>query len=160
MVDIPFPKAIPFSVCAPSLSHVYCVSAEDLVIEGTRDCNSGETPPLVSASVAYAKKKYTLNGLEVTASLSIWAGVETDLSAIWLGESQGNCARIQIDPPSPTAAIDDIVNDLQRYQGDISEWIDDVGGPSRGTTGNEVLVALVLIVIAIAIAAPPSGVFG
>ena len=160
MVSIPFPKSLPFSVCAPSLNYTYCVSAEDLVIGGTRDCGSGETPPLASVSVTYAKKDYTWNGLEVAAKLSIWAGVEEGLDAIWLGESMGNCARIPIDPPNPEATIDTIVDELQDYSNDVSEEIEDFGGPNTGTTGNEVLTALILIAIAILIALPPTGTLG
>lgn len=161
MVDIPFPKSLPFSVCAPSLDETYCVSAEDLVIGGRRDCHSGRTPPLASFSMTYAEKSYTWHGLETTASITFWAGIEQGLSAIWVGTKQGNCARIPIDPPNPSAAISDIVDDLQEYKNDVLWDVHDIGGPHPHSTGGEVLGALILIAIAIAIfVLPPQGIPG
>lgn len=160
MVDIPTPTALPFSVCAPGLSEVYCVSAEDLVIGGTRDCHSGRTPPLASFSVDYVEKEYTWSGLEVTASISFWAGVEQGLSAIWVGAEE-NCARIPIEPPDASGSIDDIVDDLIEYKNDVMWQIHDLGGPHPNSTGGEVLAVLVIAAIAIAVfILPPQGIPG
>jgi len=144
------------------------VSADNLVIGDTKECvnpdgppawlpgysNTTTTPPLASVDITYAKKAVTLDGLEVVTSLSFWVGLETDLSAIWIGESMGTCTRIPIDPPSPTAAVDDIVDGLQNYFGDVSKIIEDLTGLNRGTTGNYVLVMLVLAVFAIILKLP------
>lgn len=173
MVDlpgIPFPKSLPFSVCVPDGTNVQCVSADNLVIGDTKECIDPDvpptrvpgtptmtTPPLASVDITYAKKEVTLDGLEVVTSLSFWVGIETDLGAIWIGESMGKCTRIPIDPPSPTAAVDDLVNEIQNYSGEISKMIEDHTGLNRGSTGNMVLSRLLLIVVALLIVAFPTG---
>lgn len=171
MVDlpgIPFPKSLPFSVCVPDGTNVQCVSADNLVIGDTKECvnpdgppawlpgysNTTTTPPLASVDITYAKKSVTLHGLEVVTSLSFWVGLETDLSAIWIGESMGTCTRIPIDPPSPTAAVDDVVDELQNYSGEMSKIIEYLTGLNRGSTGNYVLVMLVLAVLTVIVRFP------
>lgn len=159
MVGVPTPTALPFKICVPGTSYTHCVNTEALNFDRRRDCESGQTPKLATASLTYAKKKYTWQGLEVVASQSVWFGVEMDLGAVWVGESTSNqCARIPINnPPSPTAAIDDIVDEISSIKTDLLWDIHDWGGPHPHSTGGEVLGALILVAIAIAIAAPPTG---
>jgi len=162
MVSVPTPTALPFSVCVPSTDYVHCVDAEALNFDRRRSCQGGQTPKLATADLTYAKKEYTWSGLEVTASLSVWFGVEMDLGAVWIGEETSDqCARIPInDPPSPTAAIDDVVDSIYSIKDDLLWDIHGWGGPHPNSTGGEVLGALILIAVAIAIIAPPTGVPG
>lgn len=159
MVSVPTPTALPFSICVPSTSYTHCVNAQDLNFDRRRDCQSGKTPKLATASLTYAKKKYTWQGLEVVASQSVWFGVEMDLGAVWVGESTSEqCVRIPINnPPSPTATIHDIVDEISHIKNDLLRNIHDWGGPHPNSTGGEVLGALILVAIAIAFAAPPTG---
>ncbi|WP_161606906.1 hypothetical protein [Natronolimnohabitans innermongolicus] len=148
-ITLPTPRSLPFNVCIPTGRTSYCVAAEDTVIGGRRDCGEEKTPPLASASITYSEEVITWNGVETRTSVSFWIGIEENLNAIWVGDSMGNCARIFADPPSPSASIDDTVDHLGSYTDDVAEQIDDLGGPSEGSTGNDVLIPLAIIVIAI-----------
>lgn len=148
-ISIPTPYRLPFSVCTPTGRSTHCVSAEDAVIGGRRECSEEKTPPLASTSITYSEKVVTWGGLETRSSVSFWIGIEEDLQAIWVGDSMHNCARIPVDPPSPTASIDDTIDHLGSYKDDIAEEIDDLGGPSEGSTGNTVLIPLAIVAAAI-----------
>ncbi|SFS72926.1 hypothetical protein [Halostagnicola kamekurae] len=150
--SIPTPNAIPFTVCVPTGRDQWCVNTDPMTIGEPRDCNSGRTPPLASASVSVTHKVLGWDGFDVVSTLSFWAGVEEDLNGVWVGTPDGECARFHIDPPSPTAAVDDIVDEINDVKGDILDWIDEQGGPSRGSIGSEIIGVLLLIVIAIIIA--------
>lgn len=152
---VPTPTSLPFSICVPA-QNVHCVSAEQLVIGDTKECEGGETPPLASASVTYAKKSYTWHGLEVQTKISYWVGVEEGLTAVWVGESTSEqCARFPIDPPSPTATVADLKDSMDHLYDDIARALDDMGGPSRHSTGGEVLYGLIFIVVVIILAVAP-----
>lgn len=102
--------------------------------------------------MAINEKVLSWNGYDVVTSLSFWAGVEEDLNGIWIGATGGECARFHIDPPSPTATVDDIINDINHHREDIAEWIEDHGGPEQGSPAGAVLATLALIIIGLIIA--------
>ncbi|WP_152421209.1 hypothetical protein [Natronolimnohabitans innermongolicus] len=153
-ISVPFPRSIPFSICVPTARHRYCVSAQDLVFGGRRDCIGGQTPPLVSASASISEEELTLTGYDTISTYSLWVGIEENINAIWLGDSAQNCTRIPVgDPPNPTESVDDLVDDLRSYQSDVANAVEDLGGPERGSTGSDIIVIILLVIIAIIIIA-------
>ncbi|WP_139210801.1 hypothetical protein [Natrinema salaciae] len=155
------PNSIPFNLCVPFGRSKWCVQADDLAIGQPKDCNSGMTPPLASATAHIQKEVLGLGGWDVETDIQMWVGVEEDLNGVWFGAPDGECARYQIDPPDPTAAVDDIVDSLNQAGDDAAEWIDDHGGPNKGTHANDFLVLVVLLIIAlIIIAGSATGTWG
>lgn len=158
MVDIPTPDSFPFDVCTPSPSgELVCVKTGDIVFDDPRDCNSapgGQTPPLYSADWTYTEESIEIIGdNEILVSIDFWAGVESDLSAVWIGEETSEqCARypISVDPVAST--VDDVIDDINGVAVDVVEWIEEnLGGPAPQSTQGEILKGIILIGLAIII---------
>jgi hypothetical protein len=143
MVTFDPPNGLPFSFCVPTGYDKYtCIKASDAEFGQRKTCYRSKyysgwigrykTPPLVVTSINYAEKKI-LNG-NVVAKFSVWVGVETDLSAIWVG-GVGPCARFPIDPPSVSPTIDpsnipledlqEVMDDAQSYASNALEYFRD-----------------------------------
>lgn len=155
-VPFPIPDSLPIDLCTPVPNgSELCVQSGGVIdnFGQPRDCRYGETPPVVSVDVSISETANFGDG-DVVASVSPWIGVETDGSAVWVGEEiSEECARFPINIPDFTAAPADLVDQLGQVSGDIVEDL----GYSRN---NSVLVVAVAVVIALLIAAPPTGVPG
>jgi hypothetical protein len=155
-VPFPIPSSLPIDLCTPMPNgSELCVQSGGVIdnFGQPRDCRYGSTPPLVSVDVSITETANFGDG-SVVASVSPWIGVETDGSAVWVGEEiSGECARFPINISDFTAAPADLVDQLGQVSGDIVEDL----GYSRN---NGVLVVAVAVVIALLIAAPPTGIPG
>ncbi|GGL45171.1 hypothetical protein GCM10009037_30720 [Halarchaeum grantii] len=153
-VPFPIPSSLPIDLCTPMPNgNQICIQTGKIIdnFGQPRDCRDGESAPVVSVDVKITEKE-SFGAGDVVASVSPWIGLETDGSAVWVGEEiSGECTRYPIKIQDFTAAPADLVDQLGEVSGDIVEKL----GYSRN---NGVLVAAVAVVIALLIAAPPTGV--
>lgn len=160
-IPIPIPTGLPLDMCVPvSLGRQVCVKTGGIIDKfgqprDCRDATGGETPPLVSVDVTFAEKTITINPLEeseVVWKQSVWIGVETNLSAVWVGEPMSEtCASYELPNVDPTAAVHTVAEQVWDTAGDIVEHQFNV---SRTSSVGVILVAFVAIILAFAIVLP------
>ncbi|ADQ67514.1 hypothetical protein C499_18674 [Halogeometricum borinquense DSM 11551] len=149
MASLPFPvpSGFPFDLCTPTPNGTQlCVQTGSIQenIGEPRDCNDGQTPPLVSVDLTYQEKTISLGDAEVLVENSIWIGIEEDLNAVWVGEPKsGSCYRHNLNNIDPTAALDTVL----KKAGDAADAsVRDLGmNPNSGP--GQVLALIIMVVL-------------
>lgn len=168
-MSVPSPGDVPIDICAPLPNgNLFCVKSTDIVQSGTRPCSTapgGTTPPLFSGSITYAEKEFSLFGdAKAVYSASVWAGIEHDLSAIWVGEETSKeCAKINIDLPDPSptlSSIGELTDEARSIGRRMAEKFRDFTGHPQNEVAFETLVAALTVFVIALILAPPTGVPG
>lgn len=154
-LPVPIPGSLPFDICAPMLNgNLACVQTGGIIdnFGAPRDCSFGETPPLVSADITYQEETIPIWGDgEVVFSNEVWIGIETDGSAVWIGEETSEqCASYSVNIPDPTAAPATLLDYIEDAARDLTVEL----GYSRS---NNVVTGLMAIVVIALILAPPTG---
>jgi len=171
-LNVPLPDGLPFNICVPTnFLEETCVSADDLVFGGTRTCyscyiggycSSYSTPPLVSTDFTLAEYEYGYFGdVDVTTDISAWIGIETDLSAIWIGVG-GGCAKEYIDPPdiSSTDDIRDVMDEIRDWGEWVVEELEDLKYPSPNIDAVEIIIAFIVFILYVILTVITGGAIG
>lgn len=153
---------LPLSGCTPNTGYgtQFCMDASDVSLQNPDCAYSSPTVHKMDLNL----EVYSLDffGRELTADIEFWVGYSLD-GCWWTGMPQVNgCAEILCDDDLPdsgdVAAIADQMVDVGE---EVADFVyDHTGQAAPGTTSRTVLIALVAVALAVAIAAPPTGVPG
>lgn len=168
-MSVPSPGDVPIDICTllPN-GNLFCVKSTDIVQSGTRPCSTapgGTTPPLFSGSISYTEKEISLTGdTKVVTSNSVWAGIEHDRSAIWVGEETSKeCAKLNIDIPTPVpspSSIGELYDEARSIAKRMADKFRDFTGEPENDVAYETLIAALTVFVLALILAPPTGLPG
>jgi hypothetical protein len=149
-LPFPIPTGFPFDICAPTPDGTQvCVQTGSVVdnFGQPRDCNGGETPPLVSVDATFQEKTIEFFGdSEVVFENTIWAGVETDLGAFWVGESiSEQCYRYDLDGLDPAATASEVIDEARDQARDATRDVFNVNPDS--VLGSIIVAGLLVLLI-------------